>query len=88
MERLEIDRLFAGSVTVGERGQVVIPAAVRNELGIGHGDRLLVFTHPRRVGVMLVKVDEMSAFLQVLQESLGRLQAQVAQEQPTSTEEG
>jgi AbrB family looped-hinge helix DNA binding protein len=81
MDRFALDRLFAGSVTVGERGQVVIPAAVRSSLDIGHGDRLLVFTHPRRVGVMLVKVDELSAFIQMLQGSLDRLQAQVEEEQ-------
>ena len=31
-----------GTVTVGERGQVVIPQAAREQLGISGGDKLLV----------------------------------------------
>jgi len=34
---------FYGSVTVGERGQVVIPAEARKDFGIQPGDKLLVF---------------------------------------------
>jgi AbrB family looped-hinge helix DNA binding protein len=34
---------FAGAVTVGERGQIVIPAEVRAQLLIGPGDKVLVF---------------------------------------------
>ena len=35
-----------GSVTVGERGQVVIPADARDEMKINAGDKLLVFKGP------------------------------------------
>ncbi|GAG59426.1 unnamed protein product [marine sediment metagenome] len=34
---------FYGSVTVSERGQVVIPADARKDFGIKTGDKLLVF---------------------------------------------
>jgi AbrB family looped-hinge helix DNA binding protein len=34
---------FYGSVTVSERGQVVIPADARKDFGIGTGEKLLVF---------------------------------------------
>jgi AbrB family looped-hinge helix DNA binding protein len=34
---------FYGSVTVSERGQIVIPAEARNDFGIDTGDKLLVF---------------------------------------------
>ena len=33
---------FYGSVTVSERGQVVIPSAARKDFGIKTGDKLLV----------------------------------------------
>jgi AbrB family looped-hinge helix DNA binding protein len=36
-------RHFYGSTTIGERGQVVIPAEARNVLKIKKGDKLLVF---------------------------------------------
>ncbi len=36
-------RKFYGSVTVSERGQIVIPAEARQDFNIGTGDKLLVF---------------------------------------------
>ena len=48
---------FAGAVTVGERGQVVIPAKAREKCAIQAGDKLLAFVHPGGEGVMLVKVE-------------------------------
>lgn len=36
-------RRFYGTVTVSDRGQVVIPAEARRDLGIAVGDKLLVF---------------------------------------------
>ena len=35
---------FLGATTVGERGQIVIPAAARKALDITSGDKLLVFS--------------------------------------------
>lgn len=35
-------RKFYGSVTVGERGQIVIPAQARRDHGIAPGDKLIV----------------------------------------------
>ncbi len=37
------NRRFYGTVTVSDRGQVVIPAEARRDLGISVGDKLLVF---------------------------------------------
>ena len=34
---------FYGSITVSERGQIVIPADARRDFGIEVGDKLLVF---------------------------------------------
>lgn len=41
-----------GSITLGERGQIVIPKAARDELGLKGGDRLIVVSD--EVGVALV----------------------------------
>jgi len=55
---------FYGSVTVGDRGQVVIPAALRREVGIVPGDRLLVFRHgPGGGPIVMAKVDSLRRFL-------------------------
>ncbi len=36
---------FAGSTSIGERGQVVIPKIARDRLGIKSGDKFLVIAH-------------------------------------------
>ena len=61
---------FYGSVTVGERGQIVIPAEARAELGIAAGEKLIVMRHPVHKGLMVFKFDSMRAFLDELQRGL------------------
>ena len=56
--------LFLGAVTVGERGQIVIPAQAREAYGIQGGDKLLVFHHPWRCGVTIVRVEDVHQMLQ------------------------
>jgi AbrB family looped-hinge helix DNA binding protein len=41
-------RGFYGAVTVSERGQIVVPAAARRDLGIRPGDKLLVLGDPEQ----------------------------------------
>ncbi len=48
---------FLGSATVGERGQVVIPADARKAYGLEIGDKLLVFSRHRHAGLLLIKAD-------------------------------
>ena len=54
-------RAFYGAVTVGERGQVVIPAQARREHGIEAGQKLLVLGSPE--GIALVGVDRLFELL-------------------------
>ena len=54
---------FFGSVTVGERGQVVIPAEARKRLNIHPGEKLLVMSHPVGAGISLMKIDAVREFL-------------------------
>jgi AbrB family looped-hinge helix DNA binding protein len=48
---------FAGAVTVGERGQIVIPAEVRSQLLIGPGDKVLVFTRGDGKDILMIKAE-------------------------------
>ena len=59
---------FYGSVTVGERGQVVIPAEARKVHGLHAGDKLLVFRHPHMRGLVLARVDDVRAIFDELQQ--------------------
>ena len=50
-----------GSVTVGERGQVVIPVEVRKSFKIKSGDKLIVFAKPEMFS--FVPADSFNQFL-------------------------
>lgn len=56
-------RGFYGAVTVSERGQIVIPAQARRDLGIEAGDKLLVLGDPNQ-GLALMKIDALMKNLQ------------------------
>lgn len=53
-----------GSVTLGERGQVVIPKAARDELELAAGDRLIVLSD--ETGVALVSAEYFESRMQEL----------------------
>lgn len=59
----KMEDCFYGAATVGERGQVVIPADARAELGIKPGDKLLVMRHPIYQGLMIAKIDALRGFI-------------------------
>ena len=58
VERKRDSRLY-GTVKVGDRGQVVIPAEARKELDIKPGDLLFVMSGRNRRGIAMVKADAM-----------------------------
>jgi len=62
-------RVF-GSTVVSPRGQVVIPANARRELGIDSGDTLLVCSPPHRHGLLLLKVEAVEQILSMMSERL------------------
>lgn len=70
MSELSAEECFFGSVTVGERGQIVIPSDVRKSLHIEPGDRLLVFQHPMGHGLMLTKLDSVQNVIAYFQKAL------------------
>lgn len=67
---------FYGTATVGERGQLVIPAEARTELGIQSGDKMLVMKHPLHDGLMVFKIEAAQNFLAEVQACFAKLQDQ------------
>lgn len=61
---MRCENAFYGSVTVGERGQIVIPSEARADLGFQPGDKLLVMRHPAHHGLMVFKFEAVREFLQ------------------------
>jgi len=49
-----------GTVTVGERGQIVIPKKAREIFGINPGDTIMVLGDEKR-GIALVKADKLKS---------------------------
>jgi len=58
------DKRLYGTATVGTKGQVVIPATAREELGINTGDRLYVIGSPKKGVAMLLKEEELDKFIE------------------------
>jgi len=55
---------FYGATTIGERGQVVIPAEARKDLDLTHSIKLMVFSGgPIGDGILLLKADTVSEML-------------------------
>jgi AbrB family looped-hinge helix DNA binding protein len=73
--RRSIEECFIGSVTVGERGQIVIPKEAREEFDIQPGMKLLAMRDPVVNGIMLVKLDEVAK----MQDHFASLLAQAQQ---------
>ncbi|MHB8859914.1 MAG: AbrB/MazE/SpoVT family DNA-binding domain-containing protein [Thermoleophilia bacterium] len=57
------DPQFWGSATVGERGQIVIPADARQEMDIKPGDKLLIFSGMRGGALNVIKAEQVSEFV-------------------------
>ncbi len=72
------DDHFFGSVTVGERGQVVIPASARKRFAIEPGDKLLIMSDPAKHSIMLCKMDTLQEFMTAFQNGLARFVEQDA----------
>jgi|GEM_PF-608380 len=81
-------RGFYGAVTVSERGQVVLPAQSRRDLGINAGDKLLVLGDPEQ-GLALMTIESLMRNLQGSSELLDQVRkhAQGQDEQPESDDE-
>ena len=49
--------IFFTTVTVGKRGQIVIPAKLRKELSIDPEEQLVVMSGPHHQGFVVMKTD-------------------------------
>ena len=74
-----IDELFYGTVTVGERGQIVVPAQARADLDINPGDKLLVFSDPHHTGLMVVNVANVGRIMTHMEHTLEQIRKHVGE---------
>jgi len=67
------DKKMFGTATVGTKGQVVIPAEAREEMGIKSGDKLYVFGTGHFVG--LIKEEQFTEMLNHITERADALRS-------------
>ena len=72
---MSLEESCFGTVTVGERGQIVIPSDARKQLGINSGDKLFIAKHPMGRGLVIFKIDSMRELFTFLLEDLDRLES-------------
>lgn len=66
-----------GTVSIGERGQLVIPAELRVKMKIKSGDKLLVFAKPEKRMIGLMREEDFSAFLDKASKIISKLENKV-----------
>jgi len=69
-----------GAATVGERGQLVIPASLRKDLGIKTGDKLMIFAKIDRKMISLMREKDFSDFLEKASKIISKLEDKVGKE--------
>jgi AbrB family looped-hinge helix DNA binding protein len=75
MQKLPMPKVY-GAVTMGERGQIVIPAEVRKSFHIKPGDKLIVFT--KNGGpIRLIPAEHFSRFLDQASDMLEKIKKTV-----------
>lgn len=78
--------IFYGVATVGERGQVVIPADARRLCAIEPGDKLMFLSHPSGRAVLMARVSDVLTMLDEI--VLVTQMAHRASEEPEDDEGG
>jgi AbrB family looped-hinge helix DNA binding protein len=78
---------FYGTVTVGERGQIVIPAEARRDYGLETGEKLIVIGGPDKNHLIICKVDSMMTFLESMLEGLKNIDQKAAASPESTVEE-
>lgn len=61
---------FYGSATIGERGQLVIPADARKALNLKAGDRVLVVGHPGQQMMVIATSEHVDSMMQNMSHGL------------------
>ena len=76
---------YYGPATVGERGQIEIPAEARRALGIVGGERMVVFGRGKG-RLMLVKAETVSQFVSRALSDLAELERQLGSDAEVAEE--
>jgi AbrB family looped-hinge helix DNA binding protein len=68
---------FYGSTTVGERGQIVLPVKLRNDLQLKKGDKLIVVGNPTSSHISLINAESMDEFLETMTQNINQMREKI-----------
>ncbi len=77
-----LPRLY-GATTMGERGQIVIPAEARRDLQMSPSSKLLVFGNPKGGGLLIMKVDDVGELVSQVNQIIKSIES-VAKVEPVA----
>ena len=78
---------FYGATTVGERGQVVIPAEARRDFNIKAGDKLVVMGIDKKQSIIITKAESLTEFLAKTVSTLTRFEEMIKSDAVQVTED-
>lgn len=70
----DFDEAFYGTATLGERGQLVIPAEARATMDMQPGDKILIMRHPVQKGLVMFKLSHARQFLEEFSRTLDQME--------------
>jgi AbrB family looped-hinge helix DNA binding protein len=68
---------FYGSTTVGERGQIVLPAKLRKDFKMNKGDMLLVIGNSQGYHITLVNPDTINEHLEMITQNINQIKTEI-----------
>ena len=68
---------FYGSTTIGERGQIVLPAKLRKDFHIKKSDKFLVIGDPKSYRIALINAESMSTYLDVMSKQIDKMKSTI-----------
>ncbi len=71
------DMKFYGSTTIGERGQIVLPAKLREDFHMKKGDMLVVVGNAESFRIGLVNPEAMSTFLDQMSKQIDTMKSKL-----------
>ncbi|MFH1709752.1 MAG: AbrB/MazE/SpoVT family DNA-binding domain-containing protein [bacterium] len=75
----DFEARFYDVVTVGERGQVVIPSNARKALGIKAGDKLLALEGPMGSTIVFMRMKSMNLMLEKAMKALSKIKGKIGE---------